>query len=176
MTLSNFRVKIYFNNAAKKSIPRQKDFYTFVYMVRITKIICILLCCAALLGTTGCAYHSTNPVVRYASYGGTYGAVPGVICLAAAAAVTDSDDEDNDSSDDLALLGLALTGIGYIGGAVIGGTVGLFRWMILGDFEPNNRDDGLPPELYDGTIKVSPKYRNENQETGPSPWDLPPNQ
>lgn len=115
-------------------------------------------------------------MARYASYGGTYGAAPGVICLAIAAAATDSDDDDNDSSDDLALLGLALTGIGYVSGAVIGGTIGLFRWMILGDFESDKRDDGLPPELYDGTIKVPPNYRDTEQEKGPSPWDVSPNQ
>lgn len=143
-------------------------------MVRISKVISILLCCAVLFGTTGCAYNSTNPVIRYASYGGSYGAAPGVICLAVAAAA-DSDDDDNDS-DDLALLGIALMGVGYVSGAVIGGTIGLLRWMILGDFESDKRDDGLPPELYDGTIKVPPNYRDAGQEKGPSPWDVSPNQ
>lgn len=147
-------------------------------MVRVTKILCILICCSVLLGTTGCAYNSTNPVARYASYGGTYGAIPGIIGLAVAgAAMSDEDDYDeNNSADDIGTFSLVLLGAGFLGGTIIGGTIGLFRWMILGDFESGKHDDGLSPELYDGTIKIPPKYRDAEQETGPSPWDVSPNQ
>lgn len=148
-------------------------------MVRVTKIICVLLCCAVLLGTTGCAYNSTNPVLRYASYGGTVGAIPGVIGLAAAGASISDDDNDSDQHDvagEIGVISLILLGAGFLGGTIIGGTIGLFRWMILGDFESGKHDDGLSPELYDGTIKVPPKYRDAEQETGPSPWDVSPNQ
>ncbi|SHK84874.1 hypothetical protein [Fibrobacter sp. UWEL] len=125
-------------------------------MVRFTKILSILICCSVLLGTTGCAYNSTNPIARYASYGGTYGSLPGLACLAIGGAAAESDE-----GAELAVLGLVLAGAGFVGGVAIGGTVGLFRWFLLGDLEPYNRDDGgIPPELYEGTDDTPPKYKD----------------
>lgn len=143
-------------------------------MVRVTKILCILICCSVLLGTTGCAYNSTNPVARYASYGGTYGALPGLACfLIGGAAAGADDDDDDDGAGELAILGLALMGVGYVGGVAIGGTVGLFRWMILGDLEPDNQEEyGITSDLYEGTEEVS--TNNKDSEPDPARKPHPP--
>lgn len=132
-------------------------------MVRISKVISILLCVAVLLGTTGCAYNSTNPVLRYASYGGTVGAIPGVIGLAAAGASISDDDDDSDQHDvagEIGVISLILLGAGYISGLTIGGTIGLFRWIIYGEFEPElefTEGSDLSSDHHDET--VSPDYR-----------------
>ena len=91
-------------------------------------IICILL----MLSLVGCAVsRNPNPVIRYGANTGT--------TLAMLA---------------LELVGYSAAGIGFATGAVLGGTVGFFKWMI-NEFE-NDRLCGLlpenvyPPEAADG--------------------------
>ena len=106
-------------------------------------VICLLL----VLGLSGCAVsRNPNPVIRYGANTGASMALPGVAVLCVAGAL-----DDDDSSEDMAklgLLGLGAAGIGYAVGAVLGGTVGFFKWMFNG-FENDDipQVEPLPEEL-----------------------------
>lgn len=104
-------------------------------MSLLKPVICALLA----LALVGCAVSKNpNPVIRYGANVGASMALPGVAVLCVAGAL-DDDDESSDDMARLGLLGLGAAGIGYAVGAVIGGTVGFFKWMFNG-FE----DDDIP--------------------------------
>lgn len=116
------------------------------------------ICALLALALVGCAVSKNpNPVIRYGANTGASLALPGVAVLCVAGAL---DDEDS-SSDDVAklgLLGLGAAGIGYAVGAVIGGTVGFFKWMFNG-FENDNVTTGGPlPETVKPPEKADDEY------------------
>ena len=107
-------------------------------------IVGILLLCVLV----GCAVSKNpNPVIRYGANVGASLAMPGVAVLCVAGAL-DDDDESSDDMARLGLLGIGAAGIGYAVGAVIGGTVGFFKWMFNG-FENDDipRAEPLPEEV-----------------------------
>ena len=107
-------------------------------------IVGILLLCSLV----GCAVSKNpNPVIRYGANVGASLALPGVAVLCVAGAL-DDDDESSDDMARLGLLGIGAAGIGYAVGAVIGGTVGFFKWMFNG-FEDDHVKEysELPEEI-----------------------------
>ena len=123
------------------------DFIAAIYikaMNLLKSIICILL----MLSLVGCAVsRNPNPVIRYGANTGATLAGPGIAVMCVAASL----DDDGDSKDDvgqLALLGLGAAGIGFAAGAVLGGTVGFFKWMFNG-FENDDipQADALPEDV-----------------------------
>ena len=106
-------------------------------MCLMRAIICVLLT----LSLVGCAVSKNpNPMIRYAANTGASLAGPGLaaVCIAH----TDKDAEQ------LGLIGLAAAAGGFVIGAVIGGTVGFFKWMANG-FEDDDmaRAEPLPEEI-----------------------------
>lgn len=120
----------------------------------LRSIICMLL----MLSLVGCAVsRNPNPMIRYGVNTGTALAVPGIaaFCLAGAiGSLADSEKiEEKDRSDDddlgsMALIGVGAAAAGFAVGAVLGGTVGFFKWMLNG-FEDDNVGTGehLPEEI-----------------------------
>ena len=106
--------------------------------------ICILL----MLSLVGCAVsRNPNPVIRYGANTGATLAGPGFAVMCVAASI----DEDEESKDDvgrMALFGMGAAGIGFAAGAVLGGTVGFFKWMFNG-FENDDipQMDALPEDV-----------------------------
>ncbi len=113
----------------------------------LKSVICILLS----LSLVGCAVsRNPNPVIRYGANTGATLAGPGFLVLCVAAALDDEDHSDKDV-ENLGLLGLGAAAIGFAAGAVLGGTVGFFKWMFNG-FEddriastPDLPEEILPP-------------------------------
>ena len=124
-------------------------------------IICLLL----VLSLVGCsASKNPNPVIRYGANTGTTLAVPGLVgavgITALAAALDDDDDSDCHSyscksesqkkatDDYITVMGISLgiAGIGFVAGAVLGGTVGFFKWMFNGFKDDDIEEIGPLPE------------------------------
>ena len=120
-----------------------------------------------MLCLVGCAVsRNPNPVIRYGANAGASMAVPGLVgavgVTALAAALDDDDDDDCHSyscktesqkkaeDDYIMVLGISLgiAGAGYVIGALLGGTVGFFKWMFNG-FENDNipQADALPEDV-----------------------------
>ena len=123
------------------------DFIAAIYikaMNLLKSIICILL----MLSLVGCAVsRNPNPVIRYGANTGATLAGPGFAVMCVAASI----DEDGESKDDvgrMALFGMGAAAAGFAVGAVLGGTVGFFKWMING-FEKDHVSDygSLPEEI-----------------------------
>lgn len=117
----------------------------------ISKVITILLCGSLLLGTTGCAYNSKNPLARDISYGATYGAAPGLLMLGIAGAADDDDDESYDKTqkekedeNNYFLISLAVLGGGMLLGAAIGTIVGIVDLIAQGTHSSTTE---LPDEI-----------------------------
>jgi hypothetical protein len=106
--------------------------------------ICILL----MLSLVGCAVsRNPNPVIRYGANTGATLAGPGFAVMCVAASI----DEDEESKDDvgrMALFGMGAAAAGFVVGAVLGGTVGFFKWMFNG-FENDNvpKVESLPENV-----------------------------
>lgn len=101
-----------------------------------------------MLCLVGCAVsRNPNPVIRYGANTGATLAGPGIAVMCVAASL-DDDDSSSDDVGKLALLGLGAAGIGFAAGAVLGGTVGFFKWMFNG-FENDNipKADPLPEDV-----------------------------
>ena len=106
----------------------------------------------------GCAVsRNPNPIIRYGVNTGTALAAPGIaaFCLAGAiGGLADSEDtmekDENDNADlgTMAVIGVGAAAAGFAVGAVLGGTVGFFKWMLNG-FEDDNVGTGehLPEEI-----------------------------
>ena len=124
-------------------------------------VICVLLS----LSLVGCAVsRNPNPVIRYGANTGTTLAVPGLVgavgITALAAALDDDDDSDCHSyscksesqkkatDDYITVMGISLgiAGIGFVAGAVLGGTVGFFKWMFNGFKDDDIEEIGPLPE------------------------------
>lgn len=122
-------------------------------MVWFSRIISVFLCCAILLGTTGCAYNSKNPLARDISYGATYGAAPGLLMLGIVGAAKNDDDEsrektqkEKDDEDKYFLICFAVLGGGLLLGTAIGTIVGIVDWIEENVSMPKN---DFPDENYD---------------------------
>ncbi len=101
----------------------------------------IVICFLVSISLVGCAVsRNPNPVIRYGANTGATMAGPGIAVMCVAASL----DDDEDSKDDvgqLALFGVGAAAAGFAVGAVLGGTVGFFKWMFNG-FE----NDDIPQE------------------------------
>ena len=91
--------------------------------------ICILL----MLSLVGCAVsRNPNPVIRYGANTGATLAGPGFAVMCVAASLDDDDEESKDDVGRMALFGMGAAAAGFAVGAVLGGTVGFFKWMFNG--------------------------------------------
>ena len=118
--------------------------------------ICMLLS----LSLVGCAVSKNpNPVIRYGANTGATLAGPGFVALCIAGAVDDEDHTDKDA-EKLGLIGLGAAAGGFIVGAVLGGTVGFFKWMFNG-FE----DDHIK-EYSDLPEDIVPPVRDDEYKYG----------
>ena len=101
-----------------------------------------------MLSLVGCAVsRNPNPVIRYGANTGATLAGPGFAVMCVAASI----DEDEESKDDvgrMALFGMGAAAAGFAVGAVLGGTVGFFKWMFNG-FENDNipKPEALPENV-----------------------------
>jgi len=106
------------------------------------------ICMLLTLSLVGCAVSKNpNPVIRYAANTGVSLAGPGIAAVCIAGAI-DNDDHSDKDAEQLGLIGLAAAAGGFVVGAVIGGTVGFFKWMFNG-FEDDkmSRAEPLPEEI-----------------------------
>ena len=136
-------------------------------------VICVLLS----LSLVGCAVsRNPNPVIRYGANTGTTLAVPGLVgavgVTALAAALDDDDDSDCHSyscksesqkkatDDYITVMGISLgiAGIGFVAGAVLGGTVGFFKWMFNGFKDDDIEEIGPLPEDILPPVKPDNEY------------------
>jgi len=107
-------------------------------------IICMLLA----LSLVGCAVSKNpNPMIRYGANTGATLAGPGFVALCVAGALSEDDSSDKDV-EKLGLIGLGAAAGGFVVGAVLGGTVGFFKWMFNG-FENDDipKAEPLPEEI-----------------------------
>ena len=140
------------------------EFVKLVYiraMSLLKSVICVLL----VLSLVGCAVsRNPNPVIRYGANTGATMAVPGmaglVVIGAWAAALDEDDDGDIDDCDSKCsesfLTGIGITAgtalAGFVVGALLGGTVGFFKWMFNGfqddvmEPAPDSQENVLPLE------------------------------
>ena len=110
----------------------------------LKSIICILL----VFSLVGCAVsRNPNPVIRYATNTGVTLAGPGIAALCVAGTIDNEDHTDKDA-EKLGLFGLGGAAVGFAVGAILGGTVGFFKWMYNG-FEDDNmaRTEPLPEDV-----------------------------
>ena len=108
----------------------------------------IVICFLVSISLVGCAVsRNPNPVIRYGANTGATLAGPGFAAMCVAGALS----EDGSSSKDveqLGLFGIAAAAGGFVVGAVLGGTVGFFKWMFNG-FENDDipQEDTLPENV-----------------------------
>ena len=123
------------------------DFIAAIY-IKAMNLLKLAVCILLMFCFIGCSVsRNPNPVIRYGANTGATLAGPGIAVMCVAASL----DDDGDSKDDvgqLALLGLGAAGIGFAAGAVLGGTVGFFKWMFNG-FENDDipQADALPEDV-----------------------------
>ena len=90
-----------------------------------------VICVVFALGLVGCSVSKNpNPMIRYGANTAATLATPGLI-------VAGGDTHGHFHTMDIRLLPLELValsaaGVGYVSGALLGGTVGFFKWMING--------------------------------------------
>ena len=100
------------------------------------------------LSLVGCAVSKNpNPMIRYGANTGATLAGPGFVALCVAGALSEDDSSDKDV-EKLGLIGLGAAAGGFVVGAVLGGTVGFFKWMFNG-FENDDipKAEPLPEEI-----------------------------
>ena len=107
-------------------------------------VVCVLLA----LSLVGCAMsRNPNPMIRYGVNTGAALAGPGLVALCVGGAVAEETVSDSEWGE-LAFWGIAAAAGGFVVGAVLGGTVGFFKWMFNG-FKDDNVDSAydLPEEI-----------------------------
>jgi hypothetical protein len=113
--------------------------------MRVLKaVVCVLLA----LSLVGCAMSTNpNPMIRYGVNTGVALAGPGLVALCVGGAVAEETGSDSEWGE-LAFWGIAAAAGGFVVGAVLGGTVGFFKWMFNG-FKDDNVDSAydLPEEI-----------------------------
>lgn len=108
-------------------------------------VICLML----VLSLVGCsASKNPNPMIRYGANTATTMAVPGWFVATNGSGHFRAVDVMDVRLFPLKLVALSAAGVGFATGAVLGGTVGFFKWMING-FEKDNVSDygSLPEEI-----------------------------
>ena len=108
-------------------------------------IICLLL----VLSLVGCsASKNPNPMIRYGANTATTMAVPGWFVATNGSGRFRAVDVMDVRLFPLKLVALSAAGVGFATGAVLGGTVGFFKWMVNG-FEKDHVSDygSLPEEI-----------------------------
>lgn len=101
------------------------------------------------LSLVGCAVsRNPNPVIRYGANTGATLAGPGIAVMCVAASLDDDDSSSKDDVGQIALFGMGAAAAGFAVGAVLGGTVGFFKWMFNG-FENDNipKAESLPENV-----------------------------
>ncbi len=109
-------------------------------------IICLLL----VLSLVGCAASKNpNPMICYGANTATTMAVPGWFVATNGSGRFRAVDVMDVRLFPLKLVALSAAGVGFATGAVLGGTVGFFKWMVNG-FEKDDVSDygSLPEEIY----------------------------
>lgn len=86
-------------------------------------------------------------MIRYAANTGVTLAGPGLAAVCIAGSI-DNDDHTDKDAERLGLVGLAAAAGGFAIGAILGGTVGFFKWMFNG-FQDDNmaRAEPLPEDI-----------------------------
>ena len=98
------------------------------------------------LSLVGCAVSKNpNPMIRYGANTGVTLAGPGFVALCVAGALSEDDSSDKDV-EKLGLIGLGAAAGGFVVGAVLGGTVGFFKWMFNGFKNDDIEEIGPLPE------------------------------
>ena len=98
------------------------------------------------LSLVGCAVSKNpNPMIRYGANTGAALAGPGFVALCVAGALSEDDSSDKDV-EKLGLIGLGAAAGGFVVGAVLGGTVGFFKWMFNGFKNDDIEEIGPLPE------------------------------
>ena len=113
-------------------------------MTLLKHLMCILLA----LSLVGCAVsRNPNPMIRYATNTGVTLAGPGLAAVCIAGSIDNDEHTDKDAAR-LGIAGLAAAAGGFAIGAILGGTVGFFKWMFNG-FENDDipKADPLPEEI-----------------------------
>lgn len=120
--------------------------------IKVMSLLKVSICMLLALSLVGCAVsRNPNPIIRYAANTGATLAGPGfaVMCVAGS---LDDEDHSNKDIERLGVTGLAAAAGGFAIGAILGGTVGFFKWMFNG-FQDDNMaraeplpEDILPPE------------------------------
>ena len=106
----------------------------------------IIICMLLALSLVGCAVSKNpNPMIRYGANTGATLAGPGFVALCVAGALSEDDSSDKDV-EKLGLIGLGAAAGGFVVGAVLGGTVGFFKWMFNGFKNDDIEEIGPLPE------------------------------
>ena len=114
-------------------------------MIFLKPIICLML----VLSLVGCAASKNpNPMIRYGANTATTMAVPCWFVATNGSGRFRAVDVMDVRLFPLKLVALSAAGVGFATGAVLGGTVGFFKWMVNG-FEKDHVSDygSLPEEI-----------------------------
>ena len=112
-------------------------------MIFLKPIVCVML----VLSLVGCsASKNPNPMIRYGANTATTMAVPGWFVATNGSGRFRAVDVMDVRLFPLKLVALSAAGVGFATGAVLGGTVGFFKWMINGFEKDNVSDYGTLPE------------------------------
>ena len=108
----------------------------------------VVICMLLALSLVGCAVsRNPNPMIRYAANTGVTLAGPGFAAMCVAGSLSEEGSSSKDV-EQLGLFGLAAAAGGFAVGAILGGTVGFFKWMFNG-FQDDNmaRAEPLPEDI-----------------------------
>ena len=107
----------------------------------------LIVCMVLALSLAGCAVSKNpNPMIRYGANTAATMALPGAVVTGVSVPIISTSGVDGPRLI-LAITGVCAAGIGYVAGAVIGGTVGLVKWIVNGfeyDYDYGNE---LPDEI-----------------------------
>lgn len=112
-------------------------------MIFLKPIICLML----VLSLVGCsASKNPNPMIRYGANTATTMAVPGWFVATNGSGRFRAVDVMDVRLFPLKLVALSAAGVGFATGAVLGGTVGFFKWMVNGFEKDDVSGYGTLPE------------------------------
>lgn len=107
----------------------------------------LIICMLLVLSLVGCSVSTNpNPMIRYGANTATTMAVPGWFVATNGSGKFHAVDVMDLRLFPLKLVALSAAGVGFATGAVLGGTVGFFKWMINGFEKDDISDYGTLPE------------------------------